>query len=162
MFQAIDPKQLLVSASIVAGLYCVIYSILRTWHAKIGLHQAQGLESLVFFLALDISVATGRVNLSCFVPDLIATPSYRQLFFAVIALFTLFGAIISSQLQAAGQRHSIVPPPSSTAGVLRRTYEALVSWVHHRLRPAVMRSLAWSVRAFFGTLHTILLIGIPV
>jgi hypothetical protein len=161
MWQAIDPWQLVVSTTIVASLYCVIYLFLRTWHRKIGLRQAQGLESLVFFLALDTSIATGRVTLSCFIPDLISSPALRQLVFAVIAFFTLFGAILSSQLQAAALRAATVPSGTTPAAMLQRIYAGIQTWMRRTARPAVLRAFAWSVRAFFGTLHTILLVGIP-
>jgi hypothetical protein len=162
MWQAIDPRQLLVSTAIVASLYCVIYLFLKTWHRKIGLRQAQGLESLLFFLALDTSIATGRVALSCFIPDLISSPALRQLVFAVIAFFTLFGAIVSSQLQAAALRPAIAPNNgTASAGVLQRIYAGMQAWMQRTARPAVLRAFAWSVRAFFGTLHTVLFVGIP-
>lgn len=87
------------SIIIFSVLYSLIFLIFIYWHSRIGIECARGLEIFTFFLSLDISLATGRVTLSCFLPSLIIDPWHRQVCFAVAAFGTLLVAMVSGDLQ---------------------------------------------------------------
>jgi hypothetical protein len=131
----------------VAGFYVFLYGIIALWHEQLEVKSIVGVETLVFFLALDMAIATGRANLSCFLhPWPIEAPA-KQMIFAATAVGTLLALLTSSLFQA------------RAAQLERGHWQAAArSWMWPNASN-LRRLVAWSIRAAIATCHTILLIG---
>ena len=63
-------NDLIASTLTIAAFYLFVYLIVLMYHRQLHEGHIVGVETLVFFLALDMALATGRVELSCFIPEL--------------------------------------------------------------------------------------------
>jgi hypothetical protein len=141
---------LITSTLAVATFYVCIYLIVLMWHQQINASNIAGIETLVFFLALDMAIATGRADLSSFLGQTIQLHNKRMIFGAV-CIGTLLTVLTSSLLQAAAARLE------NTAAL--GDQHAPHQWAYIPSSASVRRVAAWSVRASVGMLHTILLVG---
>jgi hypothetical protein len=153
MFAAGISSDLVVSTLAVAAFYLFIYLILLLWHKQLELKQVVGVETLVFFLAFDMAIATGRADLSCFLGSLIVQLHNKQMIFAALSVGTLLVVLASSVLQA---RAWTLARSLEERGVS----EAAVQPSRFIPSPVgVLRLAAWAIRATVGTMHTIVLVG---
>jgi len=131
-----------------AGFYLFLYMIVMMWHGQLRAGHIVGVETLVFFLALDMAIATGRTDLSCFLGHWAVQLHNKRMIFAAIGVGTLLAILASSLLQAhAAQLEDAANASQESASRVWPTSANLA------------RLAAWAIRAAIATCHTILLVG---